>query len=173
MKRFILAVLILFLSIPANAKIITGEVEYNAKLAHDEVFENHLTPINFNYIKNRLIDLNAEENINAISLGIKKLNDRRIAGFSDGSYGVVYYDDPLYSWYYKNGRLINFTQKSSETYPCKITKYKPDGTIANAGYKVSETESYIFSPEGILLAHWIGTLCYDKNNNIIMTRKNL
>ena len=31
-----------------------------------------------------------------------------------------------YSWYYSsNGRLINFTQKDSMNYPCKITKYKP------------------------------------------------
>jgi hypothetical protein len=106
-------------------------------------------------------------------LGIQELKDRKVVRFSDGSYGIVYHDDPLFSWYYKNGRLINFTQKSSENYPCRITKYKPDGTIANAGYKVSDKESFIFSSNGKLIAHWKGTLCFDENNNIIMTRKNL
>lgn len=173
MKRIVLIILLIFLSLPSNAKIITGEVEYNAELAEEKVFENPLQPISFEVIKNKLTDSNAEENLNAISLGIQELKDRRVVGFSDGSYGVAYYDDPLFSWFYKSGRLINFTKKTSETYPSKITKYKPDGSIANAGYKVSENESFIFSPEGKLIAHWKGKVCFDSNNNIIMTRKNL
>lgn len=173
MKRFVLPVLIFFISLSCEAKIITGEVEYNAEKAQEAVFECPLQPISFDVIRNKFIDANLEENLNAISLGVQELSDRRVVDFSDGSYGVSYYEDPLYSWYYKGGRLINFTQKSSESYPCKITKYKSDGTVSNAGYKVSENESFIFSTDGRLMAHWKGKFCYDENDNIIMVRKNL
>ena len=173
MKRFIVILFIFLISLPCQAKIITGEVEYNEDIAREEVFSEPITPISFNFIKNHLIDTNLEENINAISLGIQELKDRKVVGFSDGSYGIVYYNDPLYSWFYNGGRLINFTHKTSEDYPCKITKYKPDGTVANSGYKVSDKESFIFSTSGKLLAHWKGKYCYDEQNNLIMTRKNL
>lgn len=171
MKRFVLVLLIFFIGLSANAKIITGEVEYNAEQARGEVFENPLEPVSFNFIRNHFIDAKAEENMNCLSSGITELEDRKLAKFSDGSYGVTYRSDPLYSWFYYQGKLINFTQKDSTSYPCKITKYKPDGTVANAGYKVSESESFIFSPNGKLLAHWSGNLCYDSKNNVIMARK--
>ena len=37
--------------------------------------------------------------------------------------------------------------------------------------RVSDKESFIFSPNGKLLAHWLGNNCYDEYNHIIMTRK--
>lgn len=173
MKRFILILLVLLLaSLPLNAKIITGEVEYNAESAREKVFSAPPKIFNINSISNYLIDSNNVENLNYLYQGITKLKDRKIGKFSDGSYGVQYYDDPMYSWYYSsNGRLINFTYKDSMSYPCKITKYKPDGSIANQGYRVSESESFLFTPQGKLIAHWLGDNCYDEYNNVIMTRK--
>ena len=98
--------------------------------------------------------------------------DRKLAKFSDGSYGIQYYNDTMFSWYYsQNGKLINFTQKDSESYPHRVTKFKPDGSVANTGYRVSEKESFIFTPDGKLLAHWLGNNCYDENNNVIMKRQ--
>ena len=105
--------------------------------------------------------------------GITELKDRKMAQFSDGSYGVIYFDDPLYTWIYKNGKLINFIEKSSLDYPAKTTRYKPDGSVINVGLKVSNNESFIYSPDGKLIAHWLGKLCYDSANNVIMTRKNI
>ena len=173
MKRIILLVIFLIcIALPLNAKIITGEVEYNADLAREDAFSSPISPANIATYKQHLIDSNNIENLNYLFQGITELKDRKIGKFSDGSYGVQYYDDPMYSWYYSsNGRLINFTQKDSTNYPCKITKYKPDGSVANQGYRLSESESYIFTPEGKLLAHWRGNNCYDEYNNIIMTRK--
>lgn len=173
MKRLFLVFLLLFLGIfPSNAKIITGEIEYNAETAREEVFSTPVKTFSFNSIRKYFIDVNNVENLNYLYQGITELKDRKIGKFSDGSYGVQYYDDPMYSWYYSpNGRLINFTYKDSSDYPCKITKYKPDGSVTNQGYRVSENESYIFTPDGKLLAHWIGNNCYDEYNNIIMTRK--
>lgn len=171
MKRFILIFLSIVFILPVNAQIITGEVEYNAEIAREEVFSKPIEKINYNKIRNRFYDLNNLENLNYLFQGITELKDRKLAKFSDGSYGVQYYDDPMYSWYYSyNGKLISFIQKDSLSYPCKITKFKPDGNVANTGYRVSERESFIFSPEGKLLAHWLGNSCYDENNNVIMTR---
>ena len=173
MKHVILTIFLFIFTLGCQATIITGEIEYNTETAREEVFSSPLTPISFEFIREHLFDADLEENLNAISLGVQELSDRRVVGFSDGSYGIVYYDDPLYSWYYKGGKLINFTKKSSEAYPCKTIKYKPDGTVANTGYKISKEESFIFTSDGKLIAHWKGKYCLDENDNIIMTRKNL
>lgn len=171
MKRFILIFLSIVFILPVNAQIITGEVEYNADVAREEVFSKPTKKIDYDKIRNRYYDSNNIENLNYLFQGITELKDRKLAKFSDGSYGVQYYDDPMYSWYYSaSGKLINFTQKDSTDYPCRITKFKPDGSVTNTGYRVSERESFIFSPEGKLLAHWLGNSCYDENNNVIMTR---
>ena len=172
MKRFIVFLFIFLFALSVNARIITGEVEYNADLAREETFSKPIEKISFNQIRNRFYDSDNIENLNNLLQGKTELKDRKLAKFSDGSYGVQYYDDPMYSWYYSsNGKLINFTQKDSLIYPCRITKFKPDGSIANTGYRVSDKESFIFTPEGKLLAHWLGNNCYDEQNNIIMTRK--
>ena len=96
----------------------------------------------------------------------------RFSKFSDGSYAVHYYDNPFYSFYYsQNGKLISYTYKSSQNFPSNFKKFKPDGSIINTGTRVSEKESFIYSVDGKLLAHWLGDKCFDKNNNIIMTRE--
>ena len=126
------------------------------------------------FISKHFIDINSTENLRLLKDGVTKLIDREIGEFSDGTYGVMFYDDPEYSWYYsRNGRLVNFTQKSSLDFPMKITKYKPDGTVINTGIKISKKESYLYNSKGILIAHWKGDYCYDSNNNIIMIRKSV
>ena len=172
MKRFILLLFSIVFALSVQAQIITGEIEYNTDLAREETFSKPIEKISFDRIRNHFYDSNNIENLNCLLQGKTELKDRKIAKFSDGSYGIQYYDDPMYSWYYSsNGKLINFTQKDSLDYPCRITKYKPDGTIANTGYRVSERESFLFAPNGKPLAHWLGNNCFDEQNNIIMTRK--
>ena len=170
MKRFILLILFLLFILPCNAQIITGEVEYNTN--SQMISGKQTQKISFNKIRNHFFDSNNVENLNYLFKGITELKDRKLARFSDGSYGVQYYDDPLFSWYYSsNGKLINFIQKDTENYPSRFTKFKPDGSVSNTGYRISQNESYIYDKEGKLLAHWIGNNCYDENSNIIMTRK--
>ena len=173
MKRiFILLLINLVFIVQTDAQIITGGIKYDTETAEREVFKTPVKPVKQELLYKRYIDTNNEENLNALKSGITELKDRKVALFSDGSYGIVYFDDPLYSWYYSNnGRLINFMQKDSEEYPSKFVKFKPDGSVANRGIKVTERESFIFNPEGRLIAHWLGSLCYDAQNNIIMTRK--
>ena len=172
MKKLILFLLIICFIPCVSAQIITGEVEYNAEAASQEVFSSPLPSFNYQYVQKHFIDINYAENYNCLNAGIKEINGRKIARFTDGTYGIWYYNEPLYTWYYSgNGRLINFTQKNSENYPAKVVRYLPDGSITNVGLKVSEEESFVFSREGKLLAHWIGLNCYDEYNNIIMKRK--
>ena len=170
-KLFIILGLFIFM-LPSDSAIITGEVEYNAEGVRDVVFREPIKPLSFENIRNNLIDSNLTENLFCLLQNKTELNDRKIAKFSDGTYGVMYYNDPLYTWYYQtNGRLISFTYKESEQFPAKITRYKADGSVINTGLKISEQESYIFSPNGKLIAHWQGNLCFDENNNVIMQRK--
>ena len=173
MRRFILILIIAYFSLcNVQAQIITGEVQYNAKSAEEQVMRTPIKKPSQDFLYSKYIDTNNTVNLEALKNGITELENRKMALFSDGSYGVVYLEDPLYSWYYSNnGRLINFMQKESELFPTVFVKFKPDGSVANRGIKVSENESFIFSPEGKLIAHWMNTICYDKDNNIIMTRK--
>ena len=68
------------------------------------------------------------KNLENIRLGITETSDRKLAAFSDGGYGIEYFDEPEYAWFYDfGGRLTSFTKKESLSYPCKTTRYKPDG----------------------------------------------
>ena len=166
MKRFfaILFTIISF-TLSVNAQIITGEIEYNTEFQQIE-------QLTFDKLRNRFYDSDNIENLNYLLQGITELKDRKLAKFSDGSYGVQYYNEPLFAWYYSsNGTLISYTRKDTENYPCKFKKFKPDGNIINSGIRISEAESYIYSPEGKLLAHWLGNRCFDEKNNLIMTRR--
>ena len=172
MKKLFFIFLIFCFSVSlCNAKIITGEIEYNAESAREEVFSKTPNPINFEKIRVNLIDSKRFDNLNAIYEGKRELEGRKLAHFSDGSYGVYYYDDPEYSWFYSpQGRLISFTRKENVTFPSKVIRYKPDGSISNLGLKISENESFVYSTDGKLLGHWIGNLCYDEFNNVVMKR---
>ena len=165
MKRLILIFLFFILNFPVNAQIITGEIEYNDNCQNIE-------KLNYNELKNKFYDSDNIENLNYLLNGITELKDRKLAKFSDGSYAILYYDNPLFGWYYSsNGKLISYTRKNNMGYPCKFTKFKPDGTIINSGLRISEQESFIYSADGKLLAHWLGNQCFDKNNQPVMTRK--
>ena len=160
MKNFIILFLItIFSASQIGAKIITGEVEYTNQHNFKNLYEYY-------------IDKNNNENLNNILNGNVNLIDKKLVSFSDGSYGIQYYDDPMYSWYYsKNGKLISFTKRDSLSYPCKFVKYRPDGSVINQGKRLSENESYIYSPQGKVLAHWIDDKCFDEYGNLLMTRK--
>lgn len=104
--------------------------------------------------------------------GVIELEDRTIAQFSDGSYGICYKDSPKEVLYYsKEGGLTHKEIKESLEYPYKAYKYKADGRLENVSLRVSETETYIYTPSGKLLAHWVGKNCYNAAGEIIMTRQ--
>ena len=173
MKKFILFLFVLSLFCASvNAAFVTGGVEYNEEIAQKEVFSTPLIPISENIINSHLVDSQCKLHISLQKEKKKDFFNRQVALFSDNTYGIIYKDDPLYSWYYDfNGKLISFTKKSSEEFPAKFTKYGKNGYVINTGIKISKQESYVFSPNGKLIAHWKGNLCFDGNGNVIMIRK--
>lgn len=169
MKKIFIVLVIIF-GLPVFGTTLTGGVKYNVEDARIELQNNKpsssflLTAENF--------DPDYERNKSYLLKGETKLKDRVIGRFSDGTYGVNYYNDPKHVWYYdKDGYLINAEVKTSLNYPYSAYKYDVDGQLVNMSLRVSEKESYIFSPLGQLLGHWIDKKCYDENGNIVMTRE--
>lgn len=172
MKKFICIVFCLFFPLSVCAQIITGGVELSVQDARQEVLSSNRAFINPQNIKNNFIDPNYKENKSMLLKGITELKDRKLGKFSDGSYAIMYYSDVKNTYYYSpEGILTHNEVKSEINYPFKSYRYTPAGDLVNMSLKVSEDETFIFTPNGKLIAHWIGQNCYDENNNIIMTRK--
>lgn len=171
MKKIALLILVLIM-LPAYGEVLTGGVKYSVQDAKIELQNNRPAAIDYFLTQNNFIDKNHKENYSALLKGSTKLNDRILAIFSDGSYAVNYTNDLKHVWYYdKDGSLINAEERTSLEYPYGSYKYSPDGELINMSMRVSKEETFIFSPLGELLGHWIGENCYDENGNIVMTRK--
>lgn len=172
MRSFVIIIFVFLICLPACSQIITGGVEYSVEEARTSVLENPQAPLSRQVIMGHIFDKERVENLTSLLQGITKLNDRTLAYFSDGSYGVNYADDPMHVWYYSNnGVLMHSEIRTSLRYPYKSYKYTPDGQLVNMSLRVSEEETFIFDNSGYLIAHWVGQNCYDENNSIIMTRK--
>lgn len=169
MKKFIVFILI-FTAMPAFCQTLTGRIKYDVNDARLELQNNKPNPDFLLNTEN--FDKNYNENNSYILKGITQLKDRKLAKFSDGSYGVNYYDNPKYVWYYdKSGNLINTEIRTSQQYPYKTYKYDLDGALVTMTMRVSEDETFIFNPLGQLLGHWLGEKCYNDNGDVVMTRK--
>jgi hypothetical protein len=172
MKRiFYIILTLIFIELGTFATTLTGGIEITSQQAKNEVLSTSIIP-DINITKSNLYDKNAKENYKSLLIGTTELKDRILGKFSDGSYAVIYNDNPTNVFYYsKDGKLTHHEIKSSTTYPYKTYKYTPQGELVNMTYRVSQDETFTFSPSGKLLAHWIGENCYNENNQIIMTRK--
>ena len=84
----------------------------------------------------------------------------------------MYNNDKYHVWYYsKDGRLIYAEEKDNLIYPYKSYKYTTSGRLINMGLRVSKGETFIYTPDGKLIAHWLKDKAYDENGNVVMTRK--
>lgn len=173
MKKFLVFVFfMIFSTLPVLSEIITGGIEYSVEDARADVFSSSPLKPDFNYLKSNLVDNNYGENISTLLTGKTELKDRILAKFSDGSYGVIYKSNPQSVLYYsRDGILTHNELKQSLDYPYKTYKYSSQGRLVNMTLRVSEDETFIFTPDKKLLAHWIGAVCYDEYNNIIMRRQ--
>lgn len=171
-KIFIIALFILCTLLPSQSKMITGEVQYSVNNARNEVLNQAPPVFNRDTIKAYIYDKNNAENKTALLRGITDLKDRTLAQFSDGSYGVVYKQNPTDVFYYSpDGILTHNEKRESPNYPYKSYKYSTTGKLVNMSLRLSEGETFIFEPDGKLIAHWLGEYCYDDKNSIIMKRK--
>lgn len=171
MKK-IIVLLFLVLSLPVNAAVLEGGIDYNVNSAREALLENSDRSIDINLIQAHIIDIQHKENISYIYQGKAELKDRVLAFFSDSTYAVMLNNDPLHVWYYAlNGDLLYAEKKDRVQYPYKSYKYTTSGRLVNMSLRVSKGETFIYSPDGKLIAHWIGANAYDESNRVIMTRK--
>ena len=86
----------------------------------------------------------------------------------------MYKENESRVWYYsQNGKLTHYEIKDGLEYPYKTYKYNTYGELVNMGLRVSKAETFIFSPNGRLIAHWIKSNGYDETGRLIMRRKYL
>jgi len=170
MKKLLLFFVLFGFMMSCQAEVLTGGVKYSQDDARIEL-QNNKPSADF-LLQASVLDENFDENISHLLKGETKLSDRTLAKFSDGSYGVNYYNDINHVWYYdREGVLINAEIKTSNTPPYSTYKYTPEGSLVTMTMRVSEDETFIFNPYGQLLGHWVGQNCYDENGSIVMTRQ--
>lgn len=158
---------------PVDAQtVLTGEVEYNSDSARQELLATPQKQIYPNLLSIRLKDEDYYENITTLLKGNIELKDRILAKFSDESYAVMYKNDENHVWYYNpSGELTHYEIKTQKNYPYKSYKYNTSKELVNMSLRVSKAETFIYTPSGKLIAHWIKNNGYDEDGNLIMTRK--
>ncbi len=173
-KIFLYVLLTLLFVLPVSSMTLTGSAEYNVDSAKTEAFQGIKYSIGRNSISNYLKDPNYIQNYTYVLRGATKIQDRTLASFSDGTYGVRFDNDPYHNYYYdKNGNLfkVDVLDKPQNEYPHTSVAYDSKGNIINSTFVVSKDEQYIFNPQKKLVGHWVGQYCYDANNRIQMKRE--
>ena len=175
MKNFLVILLLLIFTVPAYADmVLTGGVNYTTDKARKELLDEKPSKIDSKIVRNFAVDNDFENNMSALLNGQVELKDRTLAIFSDNSYAVMYKDDETLIWYYSpQGQLTHYEIKDGINYPYKTYKYNTSGELVNMGLRVSKAETFIFSPNGRLIAHWLKSNGYDETGRLIMRRKYL
>lgn len=173
MIKKIILILFLFSILPSYSEaILTGGVDYNVNSARQELLQTPVKKLSAHLIAQNITDKNNQENLKYFLQGNVELKDRTLAFFSDSTYAVMYNEDKCHVWYYANsGKLIYTEVKNGLNYPYKSYKFNTAGKLINMGLRVSKGETFIYSPNGKLIAHWLGQYAYDEKGNIIMSRK--
>ena len=173
MNYLLMIVIFLFVGNYANAEIILyGEAKYDVKSAQDEVVNSVQFNVNPQQFFPYILDNNYDENRKAILNGQLRLKDRQLATFSNGSYGVTYNSDLYHAYYYSTQGILEFIDvKTGIEYPYKSYQYNIYGELNNMGLRVSKNETYIFSPNQNLIAHWIDGNAYNEKGEIILKRQ--
>ena len=172
MRSFLL-ILMMLIALPCCAEtFLTGGVDYNVNSAREELLKVPAKKLNPELVLQNITDKNNKENLSYALQGNVNLKDRTLAFFSDATYAVLYNEDKYHVWYYnQDGNLAYMEERTDLSYPYKSYKYTISGVLVNMGMRVSKEETFIYNPQGRLIAHWLGTNAYDENGNIIMTRK--
>ncbi len=174
MVKYLLLFFVIFsLITPVCAEtILTGGVNYNVQSAREELL---LTPIKKTdpfAVAQNIKDVNNSDNLRYSLKGNVELKDRILAFFSDSTYAVMYNENQYYVWYYsKNGELIYFDKKDRLEYPYKSYKYTTSGKLVNMSLRPSKEETFIYSPDGKLIAHWFKDKAFDEYGNVLMKRR--
>lgn len=174
MKKLILTILALFMMLPAAALVLEGNAEINAELAREETFNNINYALGPNEFRDYWTDPNYMVNYTSMQKGVHKVDNRYLALFSDGTYGVRYTNDPYHNYYYsETGSLfkVDVLNKPFNVYPHRSVAYNKYGAFKNATYVVSKDEQYMYDAKQNLMGHWVDNACYDEQGTVLMLRK--
>lgn len=174
-KNLLIIIVALFMALPASALILQGNAEFNAELAREETFNNINYALEPNAFRDYWSDPNYLSNYGALQNGKNKVENRYLALFSDGTYGVRYANDPFHNYYYDSqGALfkVDVLNKPFDVYPHRSVAYNKYGAFKNATFVVSKTEQYLYDAQKKLMGHWVDNACYDEKGNVLMLRKN-
>lgn len=172
MKKYLLIVLILIFGITVHAEVLQGGVTYDVNSARNELLDGINYTIDSKYINGFIYDGEHSQNVDYILQGLTELKDRTLAYFSDGTYAVYKHNDPYHVYYYSGNGALNYVEeKDGLNYPYKTYKYDTSKKLVNMSMRVSKAETFIYSKDGKLLAHWLKDKAYDESGNVIMKRK--
>ena len=172
MKKILSLLVFIFLVLPVQAVTLEGSVTYTVEQAREAAFKDIEWEIPKQLLRKHRKDPNYTMNMYAKKYSQKVLRDRAITFFSSGSYAYYYFDNPEYGFFYgEKGNLTMIGKGYSEEYPYKTYKYNLKGKLFSVTFHVSGDECYIFLPNGKLMGHWIGEVCYDTDGNIRLNRK--
>lgn len=172
MKKYLLLAIILIFGLTVNAQVLQGGVSYDENSAREELLNGISYTIDSQYVNNYYYDAEHEQNVGYILQGLTELKDRTLAYFSDNTYAVAKNNDPYHVYYYDaNGTLSYIEKKDGLNYPYKTYKYNTAKKLVNMSMRVSKSETFIYSKDGKLLAHWLKDKAYDSDGNVIMKRK--
>ena len=175
MKKLLLFFILNMLFIlPVSSITLTGSAEYNIDSAKTEAFHGVRYSLDRNSLSNYLKDPNYIQNYTYVLRGKTKIQDRTLAAFSDGTYGVRYSNDLYHNYYYDTkGSLfkVDVLNKPFNEYPHRSVAYNKYGAFKNATFVVSDREQYLYDKNKNMIGHWVENACYDENGNVLMLRK--
>ncbi len=172
MKKYLLIATLLFFGLTTQAQVLQGGVSYDVNSTREELMNGIDYTIDSQYVNGFYYDTEHDQNVGYILQGLTELKDRTLAYFSDNTYAVAKNADPYHVYYYdSNGLLMYVEKKDGLNYPYKTYKYNTTKKLVNMSMRVSKAETFIYSKDGKLLAHWLKDKAYDADGNVIMKRK--
>ena len=154
MKKVLCIVLVLFFHI--NAFALDG------KVSHDELISD--TSVKTKILKGEVFYDDGKTVTPFFYKG--KLN----------GYGVQYDNDLLHNYYYDlSGNLTQYDvlDRPRNIFPNKTVSYDANGKIISYSESYSKSEQVVFNPKGVLIARWIGNVCYDSDGKMLSSRREL
>ena len=171
-KYLLIATILIFFGISVQAEVLQGGVSYDVNSARNELLDGINYTIDSKYLNGFYYDIEHNQNVNFMLQGVTELKDRTLAYFSDNTYAVYKHNDPYHVYYYSGDGILNYVEeKDGLNYPYKTYKYNTSKKLVNMSLRVSASETFIYSKDGKLLAHWLKDKAYDENGNVIMKRK--
>lgn len=161
MKKFILFLLILFLSASCKSQALElqGGVAFTVDSARDYLEQGQPNGVNFS---DKYYKLQAN-NTGKVVYSYNNAGD--VIGIT-----VQYTNEPNMAYIYdkdKNLIYIDKYDKPVNIYPHRGYRYNLEGKRILSSLTVSKNEMFRFDPEGNLIAHSVNNIIYDENGNVI------